>query len=197
MSKKASQYMILGFGALLLFAGVFTLFIALGNGNTNLAEYVVSGIVLFFGTAFCYVYAAFFRKTFYFVVGCTSVLSGILLMTIKTGLVDISMLQFWPFVVFFSSISVFISGKIKRSKKLSIAYDFTAFFLLVMSILYSLFSFEIFPVSFKQVMYITVPSLLIAGGFFLVFLFIHRQKINDILKNENLESDDDGESETF
>ena len=42
-----------------------------------------------------------------------------------------------------------------------------------------------------------VPVFMILGGAFLIILFIHRQKINDILKSSDEDLIDDGDIENF
>ncbi len=192
--NKQISNIILAVGSFLLFAG-FTSFLFAIREESTLAEYLSAALVLFLGMILMYLYIAFFRKTFHFVAGLSAILSGILFMLFQTNLLPFTLNEGWPLVLLFIAISIFTIGKIKFHR-INFSYDFSAFFLLVMSILFSLFSFKIISLSFTQIIYFSIPIMMILAGIFLVFLFIHRQKINDIFKSENLELDD-GDIENF
>lgn len=117
-------------------------------------------------------------------------------MLIKTHLIPWTMEEAWPLTMLFISISIFIIGKI-NNKRINFAYGFSAVFLLISSLVFSLFSFDVISFSFSQIVKFFVPVFMILGGAFLIILFIHRQKINDILKSSDEDLIDDGDIENF
>ncbi len=197
MKNKNRQVsnIILAFGSLLMFIGFTTFLLAISVEN-QIAEYIMTALVLFAGICFMYLYVAFFRKTFHFVSGLSLILSGILFMLIKTHLIPWTMEEAWPLTMLFISISIFIIGKINNTR-INFAYGFSAVFLLISSLVFSLFSFDVISFSFSQIVKFFVPVFMILGGAFLIILFIHRQKINDILKSSDEDLIDDGDIENF
>lgn len=187
---------ILALGSLFLFIGFTTFLLAISSENP-LTEYLFSALVLFFGIIFMYLYITFFRKNFHFIIGLSCILTGIMLMLMQTGIIPLTIEETWPLSLLFVAISIFTLGKIKF-RKIVFSYDFSALFLFALSIFYSLFSFNLIKISFKQSFIYIIPVLIFLGGVFLIFLFIHRQKINDILKSSDSDLDlDDGDVENF
>lgn len=185
---------ILALGSLFLFIG-FTSFLLAISSESPLTEYLFSALVLFFGIIFMYLYITFFRKNFHFIIGLSCILTGIMLMLMQTGIIPLTIEETWPLSLLFVAISIFTLGKIKF-RKIVFSYDFSALFLFALSIFYSLFSFNIIKIPFRQSFIYIIPVLIFLGGAFLIFLFIHRQKINDILKSSDSDLDD-GDIENF
>lgn len=196
--KKVSTSLlniILFLGMLFLVVG-FLFFVGFSGGSLNIAKSVAFILFLVAGFAFLYSFLFFSNKPFFLFVGLMFSLWGIFGTLMGTGIVPFSLKEWWPLFLLFSGISLFCSGKVKN-KKIVIAYDFPALFLIVMSAIFLFFSFGLIDVSFSMVAVVLGPLLLICAGVFLVIIFLYRKQINSIIDNDFVDEDFDENAENI
>ena len=187
--------MILALGIFLITAG-FIMFILSPGGTDSLfmTAWPVVGMVL--GAVFLYFTLSFTHNSFHFFLGIFCALSGIFFGLVTSGVVPKTLHEWWPASVVFASLALLASGFYK-AHKLRIAYTFPAVTLLLLGIVFLLFSFRAIPVSFKSFALMFVPFFIIISGIFMVVLFLLQRKYNqfyveeDIEESEELEVDDD------
>ena len=187
--------MILALGIFLITAG-FIMFILSPGGTDSLfmTAWPVVGMVL--GAVFLYFTLSFTHNSFHFFLGIFCALSGIFFGLVTSGVVPKTLHEWWPASVVFASLALLVSGFYK-AHKLRIAYTFPAVTLLLLGIVFLLFSFRAIPVSFKSFALMFVPFFIIISGAFMVVLFLLQRKYNqfyveeDIEESEELEVDDD------
>jgi len=187
--------MILALGIFLITAG-FIMFILSPGGTDSLfmIAWPVVGMVL--GAVFLYFTLSFTHNSFHFFLGIFCALSGIFFGLVTSGVVPKTLHEWWPASVVFASLALLASGFYK-AHKLRIAYTFPAVTLLLLGIVFLLFSFRAIPVSFKSFALMFVPFFIIISGVFMVVLFLLQRKYNqfyveeDIEESEELEVDDD------
>ena len=187
--------MILALGIFLITAG-FIMFILSPGGTDSLfmTAWPVVGMVL--GAVFLYFTLSFTHNSFHFFLGIFCALSGIFFGLVASGVVPKTLHEWWPASVVFASLALLASGFYK-AHKLRIAYTFPAVTLLLLGIVFLLFSFRAIPVSFKSFALMFVPFFIIISGVFMVVLFLLQRKYNqfyveeDIEESEELEVDDD------
>ena len=196
--KKVSTSLlniILFLGMLFLVVG-FLFFVGFSGGSLNIAKSVAFILFLVAGFAFLYSFLVFSNKPFFLFVGLMFALWGIFGTLMGTGIVPFSLKEWWPLFLLFSGIALFCSGKVKN-KKIVIAYDFPALFLIVMSAIFLFFSFGLIDVSFSMVAVVLGPLLLICAGVFLVIIFLYRKQINSIIDNDFVDEDFDENAENI
>ena len=187
--------MILALGIFLITAG-FIMFILSPGGTDSLfmTAWPVVGMVL--GAVFLYFTLSFTHNSFHFFLGIFCALSGIFFGLVTSGVVPKTLHEWWPASVVFASLALLASGFYK-AHKLRIAYTFPAVTLLLLGIVFLLFSFRAIPVSFKSFALMFVPFFIIISGVFMVVLFLLQRKYNqfyvdeDIEESEEIEVDDD------
>lgn len=187
--------MILALGIFLITAG-FIMFILSPGGTDSLfmTAWPVVGMVL--GAVFLYFTLSFTHNSFHFFLGIFCALSGIFFGLVTSGVVPKTLHEWWPASVVFASLALLASGFYK-AHKLRIAYTFPAVTLLLLGIVFLLFSFRAIPVSFKSFALMFVPFFIIISGVFMVVLFLLQRKYNqfyveeDFEESEELEVDDD------
>ena len=187
--------MILALGIFLITAG-FIMFILSPGGTDSLfmTAWPVVGMVL--GAVFLYFTLSFTHNSFHFFLGIFCALSGIFFGLVTSGVVPKTLHEWWPASVVFASLALLASGFYK-AHKLRIAYTFPAVTLLLLGIVFLLFSFRAIPVSFKSFALMFVPFFIIISGIFMVVLFLLQRKYNqfyvdeDIEESEEIEVDDD------
>ena len=187
--------MILALGIFLITAG-FIMFILSPGGTDSLVTTVWPLVGIVCGAVFLYFTLSFTHNSFHFFLGIFCALSGIFFGLVTSGVVPKTLHEWWPASVVFASLALLASGFYK-AHKLRIAYTFPAVTLLLLGIVFLLFSFRAIPVSFKSFALMFVPFFIIISGVFMVVLFLLQRKYNqfyveeDIEESEELEVDDD------
>ena len=187
--------MILALGIFLITAGFIMFNLSPGGADSLfMTAWPVVGMVL--GAVFLYFTLSFTHNSFHFFLGIFCALSGIFFGLVTSGVVPKTLHEWWPASVVFASLALLASGFYK-AHKLRIAYTFPAVTLLLLGIVFLLFSFRAIPVSFKSFALMFVPFFIIISGVFMVVLFLLQRKYNqfyveeDIEESEELEVDDD------
>ena len=187
--------MILALGIFLITAG-FIMFILSPGGTDSLVTTVWPLVGIVCGAVFLYFTLSFTHNSFHFFLAVFCGLSGVFFGLVSGGIIPKTIREWWPALVIFASFALFASGFYK-AHKLRIAYTFPAVTLLLLGIVFLLFSFRAIPVSFKSFALMFVPFFIIISGVFMVVLFLLQRKYNqfyveeDIEESEELEVDDD------
>jgi hypothetical protein len=101
--------------------------------------------------------------------GIFLVLVGSFLMVLNTGVLESDFRQFWPFFMFFVGVSLFFFGlKKKGASRLSMIVPAAAIMLL--SLLFLLFSLRIISISLRNFVVIWWPGILVFAGIVLIIL---------------------------
>ena len=187
--------MILALGIVLITAG-FIMFILSPGGTDSIVMTVwpVVGIVI--GAVFLYFTLSFTHNSFHLFLAVFCGLSGIFFGLVSGGIIPKTIREWWPALVIFASFALFASGFYKACK-LRIAYTFPAVTLLLLGIVFLLFSFRIIPGSFKSFVLTFIPFFIISSGIFMVVLFLLQQKYNQFYVEEESEEIDVDEEEFF
>jgi hypothetical protein len=173
--KTGSPEKFLAIGIISVMAGLMLLVTVMSKKTTGSAVYVseviicISGIIL-------YLALTRNRKARYLFAGLFLFLTGLTFLLISSGLIPYTILQLWPLIVFFCGLSLLGSGFYRR-EKMRVSHLVPSIALILLGILFLLFSLHIITAHFSVIVSRWWPVALIAAGIVLVLLYISRRKI--------------------
>ncbi|MDE6244555.1 MAG: hypothetical protein K2M50_02740 [Treponemataceae bacterium] len=174
--------LILAFGLLCIFIGVLILVCLTGtSGKFSTSIFLI--LVCLAGLSFLYIYIGFSRIPFYFFIGLDFTACGLFWFIIKRNIIPASPEQLWPFLMIITGVCLFVTGRTKK-QHIVLYYDLPAVFLVILGIIFLLFSFDIITASFSVISLVACPVILIVAGIFLVILFLKRKALLEILPDE-------------
>ena len=177
--------LILAFGLLFIFVGILILICFAGSSDKSSIS-IFSILVSLAGLSSLYVYIGFSRSPFYFFIGLALTTCGLFWLIVKRNIIPATPEQLWPFLMIITGLCLFATGRTKR-RHIVLYYDLPAVFLVILGIIFLLFSFDIITASFSLISLLAGPVILIAAGIFLVILFLKRKALLEILPDEILD----------
>jgi hypothetical protein len=196
MKKRSPKFYntILAIGMLLIIAG-FLMFMMFSETSENIFFVLLPVLLMVCGAFFLYFTMSFTNSSFQLFLGLLLTSCGILFSLCISGIIPYELKEWWPVSVIFAGFSLFASGYYKH-RKILFAYTFPALTLAVLGTLFLFFSFHVVNVSFRKVVAIAGPFVLIAAGIFLVLLFLF-QKNHSNFHIEDESDEINGDAEIF
>lgn len=171
--------LLLAFGLLFLFGGFLLFLVALENNHDHFFRFWPF-FIMFAGMLVTYFSVTVFKKSYILFVGILTALSGCLSIFITRDITTLDFPQLWPCFLFFAAIALFLSC-IYKFRKLRPNYFVPSIAMIVLGIVFLLFSLDVVKMSFASFIVITGPFILFFGGVAVVVLYFvqstHRELI--------------------
>ena len=165
---------LLAVGILSIISG-FLLFVSSVETSDNLRSFLVPMLLIVCGAVFLYFTMCFTNSTFHLFLGMELCFAGVFSMLVVQHILPLSLREWWPIFVVFSGFAFFFAG-LYRHRRMLAAYTLPSVLLIVLGLLFLLFSFHAVTISFRSFVAIFGPFVLIAGGVTLVILFQIQRK---------------------
>lgn len=169
--RKESKFL-LALGLLLVLAGLFIFVGRLESSDKVFAFRPV--IALGLGIILLFISLAFTGSSLSFFFGLFFLLMGIVLLLMDSGILRYGFSKMWPTIMIAAALSLFPAG-LYRARRIRTVYLFPAITILVLGIVFLLFSLHVIPVSFRMFVSRSWPLLFILVGGFLVVTFFVQQ----------------------
>lgn len=189
------QNFILGVGLVLVLVGLFMLVRVMSSSARIFTLRPI--ILLCIGVILIFMALAFTRNSVFVFLGIDLILCGIMTLLMDSGIIPLKMKELWPTIVIASGLS-FLPAGLYKLKRIRITYLFPAIALVVLGILFLLFSLHIIPFSLTKFIAVWWPLVIITGGIVLVVLFFlqqYREKNFPTNRDYSLDDDDDDDDE--
>lgn len=162
-------YISLAVGILFILMGLVLLLLISANPD----EIVFSRtalVLLIAGASFLFFSLAFSHRAYHFYIGLNLSFWGILSIALALGLFNLTLDKIWPVGMIFCGVSLIPAGYYGYHR-LRTAYIFPSVLIIILGILFSLFSFDIIPVSLARLAAQWWPVFLILLGCVLIGIF--------------------------
>ena len=147
---------------------LFGLFVFVGKSESAVKVFAFRPvIVLVLGIIFLFSSLAFTGNSVSLFFGLFFLLMGIVLLLVDSGILPYGFSRMWPTIMIAAALSLFPAG-LYRARRVRTVYLFPAIMMLLLGIVFLLFSLRIIPVSFREVAARCWPLLFIVVGFSLV-----------------------------
>lgn len=124
------------------------------------------------------------KKAYQLFIGLALIIWSVFEFILVRGFIQVSFFQWWPLIGVFSGILIFIAG-LYQYKKLKFGYFIPSLTLFLLGLWFSLFSFKIIKVSFKDVALIGGPLFMIMVCILICALFLIQQKTNQFIAKDD------------
>ncbi|MBO4387231.1 MAG: hypothetical protein J5817_09520 [Treponema sp.] len=149
------------------------------------------------GAFLLYISFALIKKGIWVFFGIVFFLYGVHILLLDVNILPFTFIETWPLTIVICGFALIPSG-LYNHKRIRTIYFFPAILMIIMGIVFLLFSMHIFKTSFRQFIYMWWPVILIFGGIWLIILFVVQQKHHEILPYMNddslIEGEDSNES---
>lgn len=182
--SRSKILVIFAVGILSLVAGIFfTIYFA--SENVEAFPFFAFLMVLL-GTVFVYLAISFFKDTMLLYAGLVFWTIGIMFLLMDTNMVPWTQKQLWPIIMILCGVFLYPSGFF-RYRKARTTYIFPASAMVLLGLLFSLFSFRVIKISFVEFVTQWWPVMLIVIGLFLIVVFFFQQRYQALFPyiNEN------------
>ena len=169
--RKESKFL-LALGLLLVLAGLFIFVGRLDSSEKVFAFRPV--IALGLGIVLLFISLAFTCSSLSLFFGLFFLLMGVVLLLMDSGILRYGFSKMWPTIMIAAALSLFPAG-LYRARRIRTVYLFPAIMMLVLGIVFLLFSLHVIPVSFRMFVSRCWPLLFILVGGFLVVAFYVQQ----------------------
>ncbi len=169
--RKESN-LVLALGLLLVLVG---LFVFVGNQESAVKVFAFRPIiVLAVGIVLLFCSLAFTGSSFSLFFGLFFFLMGIVLLLIDSGILPYGFSKMWPTIMIAAAFSLFPAG-LYRARRVRTVYLFPAIMILLLGIVFLLFSLHVIPISFRVFVARCWPLLfIIVGAFLVITLFVQQ-----------------------
>ncbi|MEE1210950.1 MAG: hypothetical protein UHO11_00515 [Treponema sp.] len=196
MDKKNVKSLNVGLavGLGMIFIG-FILILCFAGTVPHLSVLILPDFLFLAGFANLFYFLAIKKSSFRLFLALTLTLCGVFASLIAYKVIPLSLKQMWPVFIMITGVCLFISARFRHAS-FSLSYDFSALMLILIGLLFLLFSLGVVTAPFRTIALFSGPLLLILGGIFLVILFLRRKALLEILPHEisdALNKDDDME----
>lgn len=127
-------------------------------------------ILLSVGAIALFVSIAFTESGNTLYVGLFCVMMGIVMLMVDTHIIRYSLKEMWPTIMISSGVALF-PASLYKLRRIRTVYLFPAIMLIMLGMMFLLFSMHIFPFSFREFISKWWPLLVIMGGFLLIAIF--------------------------
>ncbi len=138
---------------------------------------------MFAGVLITYFSVTVFKKSYLLFIGIVTALSGCLSIFIARDITTMGFGQLWPCYIFFASIALFLSC-IYKFKKLRPHYIVPSVVMVVLGVVFLLFSLDIIKMSFASFMVVTGPFIMFFGGVAVVVLYFYQSTHRELIVPE-------------
>lgn len=169
--RKESKFL-LALGLLLVLAGLFLFVGRLESSDRVFAFRPVISLGL--GIILLFISLALTGSSLSLFFGLFFLLMGIVLLLMDSGILRCGFSRLWPTIMIAAALSLFPAG-LYKARRIRTVYLFPAIMILVLGIVFLLFSLHVIPVSFRVFVSRSWPFLFILVGGFLVVTFFIQQ----------------------
>ncbi len=176
MNKKSALllYISLACGILFILLGIVLLL--LSNAKSSDVQIpLLTFLLLTTGAVSLFFSIAITQRAFFLYLGLNMCFFGLLSLSLAFNVFDLTFYKIWPLGMIFGGVSLVPSGYF-RYRKMHTAYIFPSVVLILLGLLFCLFSFDILKVSFSRFVACWWPAALIILGTVLVAVFIIQKK---------------------
>lgn len=189
--KTVKQNLLLAAGLVLVIIGIF---LCVHASTSAVKVFAMRPVILIcFGAVFLFLALAFMQNFVFIFFGLSFLLSGVLMLLLETKIIPLSLKELWPVLVIICGISLFPAGFYKM-KRVRTVYLFPAITLVVLGVLFLMFSLRVIKISFSKFFSFALPLVVILFGSTLVFLYLWQQihqKNFPYMVDDSVEADDD------
>lgn len=174
MRKK--ENVLLAVGLLLLLTG---LFVYVGRHESSVRLFAFRPlIVLGLGIILLFTSLAFTGNSLSLFFGLFFLQIGGILLVMDAGILTCGFSQIWPTIMIATAFSLFPAG-LYKARRVRTVYLFPAIMMLLLGIIFLLFSFRVFPVPFKEFVVRCWPLMvMLSGGGLVVIFFVQQLNAN-------------------
>ncbi len=171
-THRKESNIVLAFGLLLV---LFGLFVFVGKQESAVKVFAFRpAIVLVLGIVLLFCSLAFTGSSFSLFFGLFFFLMGIVLLLIDSGILPYGFSRMWPTIMIAAAFSLFPAG-LYRARRVRTVYLFPAIMILLLGIVFLLFSLHVIPISFRVFVSRCWPLLfIIVGAFLVITLFVQQ-----------------------
>lgn len=165
------------FGFVCIFAGFFLFvndFSELSGTDSFIKINIGDLLFILAGAVILFIAIVTGENSHKFFLGLYICLAGALHVLLACGIIPHGMKEWWPFFVVLCGISLFLTG-LARHRKIKSTYLFPSIIILVIGLIFLLFSLDIIKISFASFVAAWWPLLLILLGTALVVLFLYQK----------------------
>ncbi|MGP1368623.1 MAG: hypothetical protein ACTTKX_05130 [Treponema sp.] len=140
-------------------------------------------IIFMCGLIFLFIFVRFSRTSFKLFTAVLFLTCGFYSALLIDKNIPLDFSKGWPIFLILASLSLFIAGRLEKRRS-SFTFDFPSVVLLVIGIVFSLFSLRLSNLPFEKAAAFAFPVLIGAACMILIFLFVKRKEILKILPKE-------------
>ncbi|MBP5157232.1 MAG: hypothetical protein ILP18_05105 [Treponema sp.] len=168
--KEAS--ILLAIGLVLVLVG---LFVFVGRLESSVRVFALRPVVsLVLGMMLLFISLALTGSSFSLFFGLFFFLMGTVLLLMDSGILPYGFSRMWPTIMISAALSLFPAG-LYKAKRVRTVYLFPAIMMLILGIVFLLFSLHVIPVSFRFFVSRCWPLMIILSGVALVVTFYIQQ----------------------
>ncbi|MBQ9537737.1 MAG: hypothetical protein IJU95_00575 [Treponema sp.] len=163
---------LLALGLLLVLSG---LFIFVGNQESAVKVFALRPVIfLGLGILLLFWSLALSSSSLSLFFGLFFLLIGSVLLLVDSGILPCGFSQLWPTIMIAAALSLFPAG-LYKARRVRTVYLFPAIMILLLGIVFLLFSLHVIPISFRVFVARCWPLLIIVSGVVLVVIFYVQQ----------------------
>lgn len=140
------------------------------------------------GALFLYLTMVRTKRPTHLFAGMFLMTAGVFSLLVVHRIIPYTMNEWWPILVVFGGVYFFVAGMF-RKRKMRLSIVFPAVTLVLLGVLFMLFSFHLAPMSFRSAVSIFGPFCLIAMGVFIVAFFLLQRRYNTLCLLDEEEGD--------
>lgn len=185
---------VLAFGVILILAGLFLIAHIFSDIEAHVPISSIAVIVI--GAFTLYMALVKPINSLVFFTGLYLILLGSLYMFASSGVIPAGISELWPFSMILAGLSLLLTG-LYRDRRIRFGFLFPSIVLAVLGAFFLLFSLEILPVTFHQILNTWWPLSLILIGGLLVILYAYLQSPANIFPKNTDENPDASDDENL
>ncbi|MBQ3800649.1 MAG: hypothetical protein II837_10170 [Treponema sp.] len=169
---RKEENVLLAVGLVLVLTG---LFVFVGKHEASVRLFAFRPLIcLAFGILLLFTSLAFTGSSLSLFFGLFFLQMGAVLLIMDSGILPCGFSQMWPTIMIAAAFSLFPAG-LYKARRVRTVYLFPAIMMLLLGIIFLLFSLHVFPVSFREFVARCWPLLIMLSGGGLVVIFFVQQ----------------------
>lgn len=170
--NRKEENALLALGLLLVLVG---LFIFVGKQESAVKVFALRPVILLgMGILLLFVSLALTGSSLSLFFGLLFLLMGSVLLLMDSGILPYGFSRMWPTIMISAALALFPAG-LYKARRVRTVYLFPAIMMLVLGIVFLLFSLHVIPVSFRAVVSRCWPLLIMVSGVTVVAMFYVQQ----------------------
>ncbi|MCQ2572539.1 MAG: hypothetical protein MJ182_01460 [Treponema sp.] len=179
---------LLAFGLLFVFGGFLLFILAIEQEHAHFFKFwpffiMISGMII------TYFSVALFHRSHLLFTGIMLGLSGSFSIFVTRDITSFGFSELWPVFLFLTGISLFLAGFYKF-KKVRLSYLVTSIAMVLLGVVFLLFSLDVVKMSFASFIALTGPFLVFFGGVGVVVLYFAQNAHKELVLPDE-EADDE------